>query len=67
MPRRTFDQIRTEAALERDLRTADFLDGYADLVAAARGPRAHPEGIKGPLTIALRGLASSIRAGLVDG
>jgi hypothetical protein len=61
------DMIRAE----RDLEIADFFDQYAAAVEQGLGhgpgPRRHPEEIRGPLVSALRGLASSIRAGLVDG
>jgi hypothetical protein len=55
---------------ERDLESADFIDRYADAVAGGLpfGPNRlqHPEPVRGPLLVALRGLASSFRAGLVD-
>lgn len=55
---------------ERDIQTAGFLDGYADAVeiGLSWGPNKlrHPPEIRALLTVALRGLASSIRAGLVD-
>lgn len=76
MGRRTFENVRESARRERDSEIADFLDGYSDLINApprrrevGEAPvnsRRHPDEVLGPLTIALRGLASSIRAGLVE-
>ncbi|MFN3943908.1 MAG: hypothetical protein ACK4K7_03115 [Allosphingosinicella sp.] len=61
---------------ERDIEVAAWLDGYAYMMEAPPRPREkweapvnrvdHPPEVKGPLIVALRGLASSIRAGLVD-
>lgn len=67
-PRRTFAQVRQEAVKERDRQTAAFLNGYARCLehGLSVNRRRHPEEIREPLIDALRGLASSIRAGLVD-
>lgn len=55
---------------ERDLEAAAFVDQYADAVEKGLpfGPNRlrHPPEIRGPLLAALRGLASSFRAGLVE-
>jgi hypothetical protein len=54
----------------RDLELAAFVDGYAEAVANGMswGPNRlkHPAEIRGLLATTLRGLASTIRAGLVD-
>lgn len=61
MSRRTFSQVRADARAERDIEIAAFLEEWAKLVRAKH---------KGPCTSdiarAAEGLASSIRAGLVD-
>lgn len=74
--RRTFAEVIAAARAERDIEVAAFLDGYADLV--EKGPRKReswehavnqiriPEECRGSHVVALRGLASSIRAGLVE-
>ena len=54
-------QIRAAAKAERDGEVAAFLDGYADLIDSRRD-----DPIASQLASAARGLASSIRAGLVD-
>jgi len=61
MKRRTFAEVREAARAERDIEVAAFLDGYAGMVRAKRG-----DACAGPIATALEGLASSIRAGLVD-
>lgn len=59
------EETRTEAELairaERDIEIAGFLDGYASLV---RSQRTDP--CAGELATAVEGLASSLRAGIVD-
>lgn len=62
-------KTKADVRAERDFEIAGFLDGYADHVEAGGTPAnrlEHPEEIKGPLVVTLRGLASSIRAGLVE-
>jgi len=60
-PRKTVAQIREAARAERDIEVAAFLDGYAALVRAGRD-----DPCSGPLATSIEGLASSLRAGLVD-
>lgn len=63
-------QRRETIRAERDIESADFIDAYADAVERGLpfGPNRlrHPEEVRSPLLAALRGLASSFRAGLVD-
>jgi hypothetical protein len=59
--RRTFAEVREAAKAERDIEFAAFLDGYAALV---RTRRADP--CAAALATSIEGLASSVRAGLVD-
>lgn len=66
----TRSRRRETIRAERDLESADFIDRYADAVENGLpfGPNRlrHPEEIRSPLLSALRGLASSFRAGIVD-
>lgn len=63
-------QRRETIRAERDLESAAFIDLYADAVEKGLpfGPNRlrHPEEVRSPLLAALRGLASSFRAGIVD-
>ena len=59
--RRTFAEVAAAAKAERDIELAAFLDGYAALARARRGDPLAPA-----LATSIEGLASSIRAGLVD-
>lgn len=58
--RQTRAEIRTIAKAERDLEVAAFLDRFADQVDEGRGTRACE------VSTMARGLASSLRAGLVE-
>jgi hypothetical protein len=60
--RPTLAEIRAAAKAERDLEVAAFLEGYADLKDSGRAPGAPPCEVA---TMA-RGLASSLRAGIVE-
>lgn len=60
--RETRAEIRAAAKAERDLEVADFLESYAALKDSGRAPDAPPCEVA---TMA-RGLASSLRAGIVD-
>ena len=55
---------------ERDIEVAGWVDRYADAVehGLSLGPNRlqHSAEVRGPLVVAFRGLASSIRAGLVE-
>lgn len=59
------------ARAERDIEIADFIERYADAVDQGLrygpNPLQHSEEVKGVLVTSYRGLASSIRAGLVEG
>jgi hypothetical protein len=59
--RRTFAQVRADARAERDIEIADWLDQWAGLVRARRSAACAV-----PIAQAAEGLASSIRAGLVE-
>jgi hypothetical protein len=54
-------EIRAAAKAERDIEIAAWLDGYAALVDQRRD-----DPIASPLATAARGLANSIRAGLIE-
>jgi hypothetical protein len=66
----TRSRRRETIRAERDLESADFIDRYADAVESGLpfGPNnlRHPDEVRAPLLAALRGLASSFRAGIVD-
>lgn len=66
----TRSRRRVTIRAERDIEIADHIDGYAGAVENGLpfGPNQlqHPPEIRGPLLAALRGLASSLRAGIVD-
>ena len=59
------------ARAERDLELADFVDDYAAAIERglplAQNPHVWPDEVRGLLVVFARGLASSIRAGLVEG
>jgi hypothetical protein len=64
---KAFEEVRAE----RDFEIADFVEGYALMIERPELPL-DPNGLqyspetRGPLAVALRGLAASIRAGLVE-
>lgn len=59
--RRTFAQVRADAMAERDIQIAAWLDGHAALIRAKRR-----DVCAGETATACEGLASSLRAGLID-
>lgn len=59
--RRTFAQVRDDARAERDIEVAAFLDGHAAMIRAWRSDPCARE-----IATACEGLASSLRAGLID-
>lgn len=76
MTRRTHAEIREAARAERDIEIAAWMDGYAYMIEQPPRRREaweapvnrieHAAVVKSELVAALRGLASSLRAGLVE-